>query len=78
MTNAKPFRVSPSQLPEFKQVANELSNKISELSGQNKLSAFQRNDCLARGLGYKGHSDLVQSSKARQDSDPTTHHSVGE
>ena len=53
MANLKPFSVTPSQLAGFKQVANELSNKISELKGQNKLSSFMRNDCLARGLGLR-------------------------
>ena len=64
-----PVAIYPSQLHAFKTKAELLSTSISAALSINKLSAFKRNDYLAIALGYKGHPDLVESSKFRVSSD---------
>jgi hypothetical protein len=64
-----PVAIYPSQLDAFKTKAELLSTSISEALSIKKLSAFKRNDYLAIALGYKGHPDLVESSKFRVSSD---------
>jgi len=63
------LEVYPSQLPYFKKQAKNLAKAISKRTGTKPLSAFKRNDCLAKALGYKGHSDMVESAKFRVQSD---------
>lgn len=64
-----PVAIYPSQLDAFKTKAELLSTSISETFSIKKLSAFKRNDYLSIALGYKGHPDLVESSKFRVSSD---------
>ncbi len=64
-----PVAIYASQLNAFKAKAELLSSSISEALSIKKLSAFKRNDYLSIALGYKGHPDLLQSTKFRKDSD---------
>jgi hypothetical protein len=64
-----PVAIYPSQLDAFKTKAELLSTSISKALSIKKLSAFKRNDYLAIALGYKGHPDLIESSKFRVSSD---------
>lgn len=60
------FPIYPSQLQSFKTKAKQLASYIQDMSGCIRLSNFQKNDLLSKALGYKGHSDLVQSTKSRK------------
>ena len=67
--NTLTFPVFPSQHEQFKEKAKKLEWALSRAKLIKKLSAFKRNDCLARALGYKSHSDLVTQSYARKQAD---------
>ncbi|EMA2446674.1 site-specific integrase [Vibrio fluvialis] len=60
------FPIYPLQLQSFKTKAKQLASYIQDMSGCIRLSNFQKNDLLSKALGYKGHSDLVQSTKSRK------------
>jgi hypothetical protein len=64
-----PVAIYPSQLDSFKDKARLLSTAISEKLSIKALSAFKRNDYLSIALGYKGHPDLLNSSKFRKNAD---------
>lgn len=69
-TNLGNYTVYPSQLTKFKEKAKKLEWALNRAKLLNsKPSAFVRNDRLARALGYKSHSDLVNQSKAKQQAD---------
>lgn len=72
MHDTMPVPIYPSQLFAFKKLALFIAEHAAKHSGEPKLSAFKRNDCLARALGYKGHSDLVMATKFRAQADPFT------
>ncbi|HDY7722262.1 TPA: hypothetical protein ACGVAR_001067 [Vibrio vulnificus] len=57
--------IFPSQLADFKVKAKQFSSIIENITGCKRISSFNRNDWLAVAIGYKGHSDLVQTSKQR-------------
>ncbi|HBH7906310.1 site-specific integrase [Vibrio parahaemolyticus] len=57
--------IFPSQLADFKVKAKQFSSIIEDITGCKRISSFNRNDWLAVAIGYKGHSDLVQTSKQR-------------
>tara|TARA_B100000749_G_scaffold280700_1_gene278049 strand:- start:42 stop:788 length:747 start_codon:yes stop_codon:yes gene_type:complete len=59
------YPIHTSQLKSFKIKAKALSEELTKLVPNLRLSAFQRNDYLAMALGYKGHSDLVTSASFR-------------
>lgn len=64
------FPIYPSQQVQFKEKARKISWALSRAKLLNsELSAFKRNDTLARALGYKSHSDLVYKSKAKLQAD---------
>lgn len=72
MSDESRVPVYPSQLSIFKQLAQDIAT-VAENHGLGKpLSAFKRNDALARALGYKGHSDLVIATRFRAQADPFT------
>lgn len=62
--------VYPSQLSIFKQIAKDIATVAANHGLGKPLSAFKRNDALARALGYKGHSDLVMATRFRAQADP--------
>tara|TARA_B100001245_G_scaffold231302_1_gene211965 strand:- start:183 stop:677 length:495 start_codon:yes stop_codon:yes gene_type:complete len=67
--NTSPLPIYPSQLDSIKTKAKALAVLIAEKLDSKPLSAFKRNDYLSIALGYKGHSDLVESSKFRKEGD---------
>ena len=67
--NTSPLPIYPSQLDSIKTKAKALAVLIAEKLDFKPLSAFKRNDYLSIALGYKGHSDLVESSKFRKEGD---------
>tara|TARA_Y100001970_G_scaffold224984_2_gene277522 strand:- start:31984 stop:33246 length:1263 start_codon:yes stop_codon:yes gene_type:complete len=67
--NTFPLPIYPSQLDSIKTKAKALAVLIAEKLDFKPLSAFKRNDYLSIALGYKGHSDLVESSKFRKEGD---------
>jgi hypothetical protein len=70
MSHSFYVRVYPSQLIAFKSKSKQLANAIAETANGVRLSAFIRNDLLAVGLGYKGHSDLHQQAQKIKQADP--------
>ncbi len=64
-----PIPVYPSQLSYFKSFASGFAKLLAERTSTNPLSAFKRNDYLSMALGYKSHSDLIQSTKFRKEAD---------
>lgn len=65
--NLQKIKLYPSQTPRLKEIAKLIATSVTKYGI--KISAFKRNDYLAEALGYKGFSDLIQSSKFRADSD---------
>jgi hypothetical protein len=63
------FKIYPSQLKQFKEIARQISLIIENITNSKQLSAFKRNDYLAVSLGYKGYPDLIQSTKFRSSTD---------
>ena len=64
------FPIYPSQLKQFKEKSEKIVWALNRANlVKSNLSSFKRNDALARTLGYKSHSDLAFSSKARQQAD---------
>jgi hypothetical protein len=60
------FPIYSSQQVQFKEKAKKISWALCRAKLlKSELSAFKRNDALARALGYKSHSDLVSKSKAK-------------
>lgn len=63
--DTKKLPIFPSQLVDFKSNAKKFALIIEYITGCKRISSFNRNDWLAVAIGYKGHSDLVQTSKQR-------------
>lgn len=63
------FPIYPSQLKTFKQRALIWSEALAYTTSAPLLSAFKRNDELAKIAGYKGHADLVKSAQHRAQGD---------
>lgn len=64
-----PYPIYPSQTDAFKNIAKSFASLIAKESKTKAVSAFKRNDWLAQSLGYKGHSDLLQSTQFRKQGD---------
>jgi len=60
--------IYPSQLGDFKLQSKQLAIAIRDAFNV-KISAFLANDLLSHSLGYKGHADLIASTKFRLQSD---------
>lgn len=57
--------VYPSQLEDFKHEAKHIASRIVYVHREQPLlSAFKRNDALAKAFGFKGHADLTIFSRS--------------
>lgn len=57
----KPIPVYPSQLSALKCITNEYASSLKNAGV--KISSFKIKDAIAKSLGYKSHSDLLNCSK---------------
>ncbi|MGR5178840.1 hypothetical protein [Vibrio mediterranei] len=63
--SAHKIPVYPSQLDDFKSEAKHIASRIVYVHREQPLlSAFKRNDALAKAFGYAGHADLTVCSRS--------------